>query len=166
MITVVRGEAPGPLDMIRRLIVEYAASLPVDVSHEGIDDEVEKLPGVYAPPRGTLLLAMAGDRPVGCAALRPLDAEVCELKRVYVRPEGRGQGIGRLLIVTLIGTARRIGYRRIRLDTIPDLKPALGLYRSLGFRFIAPYRAIPTERALFMELKLQEDPVPGSPHPA
>jgi len=157
MIMVVRGETPGALDMIRRLIVEYAASLPVDVSHEGIDDEAKKLPGAYAPPRGTLLLAMDGDRPVGCAALRPLDPDVCELKRVYVRPEGRGRGIGRLLIVTILGSAQRMGYRRVRLDTIPDLKPALGLYRSLGFRFIAPYRAIPTERALFMELRLREE---------
>jgi GNAT superfamily N-acetyltransferase len=157
MITVLRGEGPGPLDMIRRLIVEYAAALPVDVSHERIDAEAKGLPGDYAPPRGTLLLAMTDDRPVGCAALRPLDREVCELKRVYVRAEARGQGIGRVLVATLIEDARRIGYRRMRLDTIPALKPALGLYRSLGFRFIAPYRAIPTERALFMELKLEAE---------
>jgi ribosomal protein S18 acetylase RimI-like enzyme len=157
MITVLRGETPGALDMIRRLIVEYAASLPVDVSHERIEDEMKKLPGDYASPRGTLLLAMDGEHPIGCAALRPVDSEVCELKRVYVRPEARGRGIGRLLIVTLICSAQRMGYRRIRLDTIPELKPALGLYRSLGFRFIAPYRVIPTERALFMELRLREE---------
>jgi len=157
MLTLVRAEAPGPLEMIRLLIVEYAASLPVDVTHEGVDREARELPGDYGPPRGTLLLALEGDRPVGCAALRPLGPDACELKRVYVRAEARGRGIGRTLVETLIEDARRIGYRRMRLDTIPALKPALGLYRSLGFRFIAPYRAIPTERALFMELRLREE---------
>jgi GNAT superfamily N-acetyltransferase len=157
MTGVVDAEIPGHLDMIRGLILEYARSLPVDVSHERILEEAEGLPGEYAPPRGALLLAMAGGSPVGCAGIRPLDRETCELKRVYVRPEERGRGTGRTLVVTLIGCARRIGYRRMRLDTIPDLKPALGLYRSLGFRFIAPYRMLPTERAVFMELTLQEE---------
>jgi ribosomal protein S18 acetylase RimI-like enzyme len=160
MIGVVDGRTPGPLDVLRDLILEYAASLPVDVSHERMRQEAEGLPGEYAPPRGALLLAMADGSPLGCAALRPLDRETCELKRVYVRPEARGRGIGRTMVITLIGSARRIGYRRMRLDTVPALKPALGLYRSLGFRFIAPYRAIPTERALFMELMLGPCPPP------
>lgn len=154
MVELVSGTTPGIIDLIRCLIVEYAAALPVDVSHERIDDEAEGLPGEYAPPRGALLLALMDGRPAGCAALRPLNQEICELKRVYVRSEARGHGVGRGLVEALIRTARSIGYRQMRLDSIPTLKPALGLYRSLGFRFIPPYRAIPTKSALFMELKL------------
>ncbi len=161
MIDLVRGESPGHLDMIRDLIVEYASGLPVDVSHERIEAEANALPGDYAPPWGMLLLAFSEGQAVGCAALRPLDRDICELKRVYVRTGARGRRIGRALVESLVREARRIGYRRMRLDTIPELKPALGLYRSLGFRFILPYRSIPTDRAVFMELRLREgDPSP------
>ena len=154
MATIVRAETAEQLEEARRLIEEYVASLPVDVSYERVPEECARLPGEYGPPLGDLLLAMEGGEPVGCVALRPLDRETCEMKRVYLRPAWRGRGIGRKLTESILQAARRIGYRRMRLDTIPSLKPAIALYRSMGFRVIAPYRAIPTACAFFMELSL------------
>jgi len=156
MITLVRAETPAQIDGVRSLFAEYVASLPVDVSYENVPRESADLPGAYAPPRGELLLALVEGEPAGCVALRPLDLEVCEMKRVYLRPAWRGLGMGRELVEGIVAAARRIGYRRMRLDTIPSLKPALSLYRSLGFRVIAPYREIPSDRALFLELKLEK----------
>jgi GNAT superfamily N-acetyltransferase len=154
MATIVRAETSTQIDWARTLFAEYVASLPVDVSYEDVPRECVGLPGAYGPPRGELLLALVDGAPAGCVALRPLDLETCEMKRVYLRPEWRGRGIGRELVETILAAARRIGYRRMRLDTIPALKAAVSLYRSLGFRVIAPYRAIPAERVLFMELDL------------
>ena len=155
MATIVRARTAEQLDWTRRLIEEYVASLPVDVSYEHVPEECADLPGDYAPPLGELLLALVDGKPAGCIALRPLDRETCEMKRVYLRPEWRGRGIGRALAEALIEAARRIGYRRMRLDTIPSLKVAVRLYRSMGFRVIAPYRDIPTSCAFFMELDLR-----------
>ena len=154
MATIVRAETAEQIEEARRLIEEYVASLPVDVSYEHVPEECARLPGDYAPPLGDLLLAVEDGEPVGCVALRPMDRETCEMKRVYLRPAWRGRGIGRELAESIVDAARRIGYRRMRLDTIPSLKPAISLYRSMGFRVIAPYRAIPTSCAFFMELKL------------
>ena len=154
MATIVRAETAEQLEWARRLIQEYVASLPVDVSYEHVPEECSRLPGEYAPPRGELLLALESGEPVGCVALRPLDPETCEMKRVYLRPEWRRRGIGRAMAEAIVEAARRIGYRRMRLDTIPSLKPAIALYRSMGFRVIAPYRTIPTSGAFFMELNL------------
>ena len=154
MATIVRAETAEQLDWARSLIEEYAASLPVDVSYEHVPEECARLPGDYAPPRGELMLALVDGEPAGCIALRPLDGETCEMKRVYLRPAWRGRGIGRALAESIVAAARRIGYRRMWLDTIPSLKPAVALYRSMGFRVIAPYRAVPTSCAFFMELKL------------
>lgn len=155
MATIVRAETAEQLEWIRRLIEEYVASLPVDVSYEHVPDELSRLPGEYAPPRGELLLALVDGRPAGCVGLRPLEGDTCEMKRVYLRPEWRRRGIGRAMAEAIVQAARRIGYRKMRLDTIPSLKPAIALYRSMGFRVIAPYRVIPTSSAFFMELKLE-----------
>lgn len=154
MTTIVRAETPEQIGSVRSLFAEYVAGLPVDVSYEKVPRESADLPGAYGPPRGELLLVLVDGEPAGCIALRPLDGDICEMKRVYLRPAWRGRGIGRLMAESIIAAARRIGYRRMRLDTIPALKPALSLYRSLGFRVIAPYRDIPSDRALFLELKL------------
>ncbi len=113
------------------------------------------MPGKYAPPPGRLLLARDGDAVAGCVALRPLESKICEMKRLHVRPDFRGRGLGRTLTERVIAEARAIGYAGIRLDTIePVMRPAVALYRALGFREIAPYGEHPIAGTLFMELQL------------
>ncbi|TMB04667.1 MAG: GNAT family N-acetyltransferase [Deltaproteobacteria bacterium] len=110
---------------------------------------------MYAPPRGRLLLAMEGDAPAGCVGLHEWDAQIAEMKRLYVRPAFRGRGLGRILTDAALADARALGYRSIRLDTIPTLmQPAIALYRELGFREIPPYRDNPIPGALYLELHL------------
>ena len=142
------------LEFVRTLFEEYAAELGVDLGFQGFAEEVATLPGAYAPPRGLLLLAWSADVPAGCAGLRPLGPDVCELKRLFVRPAYRGRGLARQLSTAALGEARARGYRRIRLDTLPGMVEAQRLYRDLGFREIAPYRANPVPGAVFMELDL------------
>lgn len=122
------------------LFRDYAASLPVDLSYQGFDREIADVAGKYGPPRGALLLARAPDgSPAGCVALRPLAAERCEMKRLYVVPAARGSGLGRALVHAIVGEARARGYRELLLDTLPSMGAAIGLYRELGFRDIGPY---------------------------
>ena len=152
-IRQVRDEAD--LSRARALFLEYARSLPFGLGFQDFDREVASLPGDYEPPRGRLLLAFAGGAAAGCVALRPWDAERCEMKRMYVRPEHRGAGIGRALAEAVIAEARAAGYRRMRLDTVPGMEEALGLYRSLGFAPIPPYRHNPIPGAVYLELELK-----------
>ncbi len=143
-----------PLETIAMLFREYAASLPFDLTFQGFDDEVASLPGHYAAPLGALILATIDGEPAGCVALRPLTATTCEMKRLYVRPTGRGTGAGRALASAIIDAARRAGYTHMRLDTTPDMAAAHALYASLGFREIAPYRHNPIDGTRYLELTL------------
>lgn len=141
---------PDELPVVAVLFREYAATLEVDLCFQGFPDELAGLPGRYARPAGGLWLAVAGDEAVGCVALRPLDATVCEIKRLYLRPSMRGSGAGRRLVTNALAAAARIGYVRVCLDTLPSMSGAIALYRSLGFEPITPYYDHPVPGALFL----------------
>jgi ribosomal protein S18 acetylase RimI-like enzyme len=145
----------GDIEQARRLFVEYQAALGVDLCFQGFAEELATLPGNYSRPGGRLLLAVDGATILGGIALRALHGADCEMKRLYVRPEGRGQGVGRMLAAAVIGEARQAGYHRILLDTLPAMKEAQALYRSLGFKEIAPYYPNPIEGTSYMALSLQ-----------
>jgi putative acetyltransferase len=151
---IVPAHSPDHLVAVCNLFVEYADWLGVDLCFQGFQQELDGLPGDYAPPDGGLLLAIDGDRVVGCVAIRKLGDGICEMKRLYVQPGYRGQGLGRRLAESVIAEARAIGYRKMRLDSLTSLKEAAGLYRSLGFIEISPYRYNPLPDAVFMELSL------------
>ena len=153
-VAIREAESPEDLALVRDLFVEYAASLGFDLAFQGFDREVAELPGAYAPPRGVILLALDGDRAAGCVALRSLGDEICEMKRLYVRPAFRGTGLGRRMAEAILAEGRSRGYQRMRLDTVPAMQGAIALYRSLGFREIEPYRANPITGALFLERDL------------
>ena len=151
LISVVSGSA---LDEIRRLFREYEASLNFDLCFQNFEEEFAALPGEYAPPEGCLLLGRVDSQPAGCVAFRRLEDGTCEMKRLYVKSEYRKQGVGRNLAEAVIEQARKAGYSRMRLDTVPVMKEAIALYTSLGFRQIPPYRPNPIEGAVYMELVL------------
>jgi putative acetyltransferase len=154
MTNILQADFQKQLSQIRKILGEYATSLGFDLHFQEFEREVAQLPGEYAPPGGRLLLAVEGDKIAGCVALRKLDQSTCEMKRLYVRPEFRGRSLGRDLAEAIIQEAREIGYQRMRLDTVPFMRSAIALYRSLGFREIEPYRYNPIEGAKFMELDL------------
>jgi ribosomal protein S18 acetylase RimI-like enzyme len=139
----------------RALFREYAASLAFDLSFQDFEAELRALPGEYAGPRGCILLALEGDALAGCVALRPLDGDCCEMKRLYVRPAHRGLSLGRKLAGRVIEEAKRRGYRSMRLDTVPEMREAIALYIALGFRPIEPYRPNPIPGAMFFEKDLR-----------
>jgi ribosomal protein S18 acetylase RimI-like enzyme len=142
------------LGPIRNLFIEYANSLGFDLSFQNFQKELEELPGEYAPISGRLLLAFHNSDVAGCVALRKMSEEICEMKRLFVRPKFRGLGIGKALAREVIAGARDIGYKRIRLDTVPAMQTAISLYISLGFQEIEPYRYNPIQGAKFMERDL------------
>ncbi len=139
----------------RELFEEYAAGLEHDLCFQHFSEELASLPGAYAPPSGRLLLVTSAGAPVGCVALRPQCPTICELKRMYVRPAFRGRGVGRRLAVETIAAARRIGYERMRLDTLDSMSVPRALYRSLGFREVAAYYNNPIPGAVYLELELR-----------
>ncbi len=149
-------DAGGSVEIaeVRELLLEYQASLDVDLGFQGFAREVAELPGSYAPPSGRLLLARAGGLARGCIALQPISSDVCEMKRLYVRPAGRGSGLGWLLVGRLLDEARAIGYRTVCLDTLPSMTRAVAMYESLGFEDIPPYRPNPVPGTRFMALAL------------
>jgi ribosomal protein S18 acetylase RimI-like enzyme len=146
--------AAEELSQARRLFEEYAAWLQVDLCFQGFAAELAGLPGVYAPPRGRLFLALADAAVVGCVALRPLTDGACEMKRLFVRPPFRRCGLGKRLADKVIEDARTIGYRVMRLDTLASMHPALRLYESLGFKPCPAYYPTPLKDTVFLELQL------------
>ncbi len=152
---LVDAASPDDLATARRLFRAYADWLAVDLCFQGFEQELATLPGVYAPPRGRLLLAKVGGEAAGCVALRPLEPGICEMKRLWVEPGFAGFGLGRELAETIIATARAKGYARMRLDTFPErMAAAQHLYRTLGFVEIAPYSDTPHAGVTMLELAL------------
>ena len=158
-VTVIR-EAVTPADfaLAGELFREYAASLDFELDFQDFEDELANLPGSYARPSGCVLLAEVEGERAGCVALRPFSDGVCEMKRLYVRREFRGRGIGFLLAERVIEQARRAGYSRMRLDTISTMSSANSLYQSLGFAEITQYRPNPITGARYFELDLAGTP--------
>lgn len=138
----------------RTLFREYADSLGVDLSFQNFEDEMARFPQGYLPAEGALYVAQSGVAELGCVAVRRLDDDLCEMKRLYVRPNARGKGVGRQLAEAAIEAARRMGYRQMRLDTLPTMARARELYALLGFREIAPYYDNPIQGTRYMEIKL------------
>jgi putative acetyltransferase len=154
MINLIQAYTEKCLYYIRELFVEYAASLGFDLCFQNFDKELANLAGDYTPPDGRLLLATYEKKIAGCVALRKITDSICEMKRLYVRPGFQGKGIGKELAIAIIEEARKIGYTYMRLDTVPSMREAMALYRSLGFKEIAPYRHNPIDGTIFMELTL------------
>jgi putative acetyltransferase len=142
------------VEAVRALLLEYQASLGVDLSFQDFAGEVAALPGAYAPPSGTLLLARRDSAVLGCVGVRPLDSGRCEMKRLYVRPSGRGLGLGRFLAERAVAYARAAGYRQMLLDTLPTMRDAQALYERLGFVDVPAYRANPVAGTRFLALDL------------
>src|SRR5205823_8960547 len=146
-LDLIQASSAEEIEAARTLFKEYGASLGFSLCFQNFDQELATLPGTYAPPQGRLLLALDGwsslngaRQYAGCAALHPLEADICEMKRLFVRPEFRGRGLGKVLIEKIIAAAREIGYRRMRLDTVPGvMDAAIKTYRTIGFREITPY---------------------------
>ncbi len=152
----VQAKSLDDIELARTLFKEYAAWLEIDLCFQNFEKELHELPGDYAPPDGRLLLAFVNKDLAGCIALRKIGEEVCEMKRLFVRAEFRGSGLGRGLAQAIIRSAKQIGYKRMRLDTLPPkMNDAIALYRSLGFKEIEPYYNNPVPRAMFMELNLE-----------
>lgn len=153
-----QAETPQDIAQIRQLFRQYYAWLAdefgINMSYQGVEEELASLPGYYAAPQGRLLLLYDAEEAAGCGAFRPLDGKICELKRMYVKPEFRGKGLGRAIAVRLLEEARNSGYEIARLDTATFLKEAPPLYLSLGFQVIGPYYRVPDEVrkwTIFME---------------
>jgi ribosomal protein S18 acetylase RimI-like enzyme len=154
-ITIAVADAPNDIAAARELFVEYAEWLGFSLCFQGFDKELATLPGKYAAPVGRLLLARCDGRLAGCGALHPLEPGICEMKRLYVRPEFRGRRLGLMLAERLIADARQIGYDFMRLDTLPNkMGDANKLYRSLGFYEIPPYYNNPQPEVCYLELRL------------
>jgi len=152
--TVVHARTPPEIEDARSIFKEYQSSVGIDLCFQGFEQELEQLPGEYSEPRGCILLALVESKLAGCVALRPLSSDICEMKRMYVRPSFRGQGLGRILAQDIIAEARKRRYRKMRLDSLSSMREALSLYESLGFVPIDAYRLNPVEGAVFLELNV------------
>jgi len=152
---VAQAETAAQIAQALELFLEYAKSLGFSLCFQNFEQELAGLPGDYFPPEGRLLLAKYEGQLAGCVALHKINDSICEMKRLYLRPQFRGKGLGRVLADRVIAEARQIGYRFMRLDTVePVMKDAVAVYRKIGFKEIAPYRPNPIAGALYMELEL------------
>ncbi|HSQ23047.1 MAG TPA: GNAT family N-acetyltransferase [Pyrinomonadaceae bacterium] len=155
-MNLTQAKTSEQIEIARTLFREYSAWVEIDLCFQNFEEELAELPGDYAPPDGRLLLALHNAQAAGCVALRKIGEGICEMKRLFVREAFRGHGLGRKLVETAIDEAKQIGYERMRLDTLPPkMNDAIALYRSFGFKEIAPYYNNPVPGAKFMELTLK-----------
>ena len=162
-MNIIQAKTPYEIDAIRKLFREYETYLDIDLCFQDFESELASLPGKYAPPSGMLLLALDGRKAIGCGALRriaSLESSTCEMKRLYVRPEARGLGLGKRIAERLIQEAIRLGYAAMVLDTLDRLEPAIQLYQTLGFVGVEPYYDNPLSGIIYMKLNLG-DPAGG-----
>lgn len=154
MLEIIPAHQAPHLAEVRKLFEEYVDSLGISLDFQGFEQELAHLPGGYAPPEGCLLLALWNGQPAGCVALRKLEEDICEMKRLFIRPAFRGLSIGRALAEAIIEEARRKNYQSIRLDTLPSMVEARAMYAAMGFKEIEAYRYNPIEGTAYLELKL------------
>jgi GNAT superfamily N-acetyltransferase len=154
MEEILIAETPEHLREVRSLFKEYASSLGIDIGFQDFAHEMAGLPGPYVPPGGVLLVARVSGKTAGCVGVRRFEDDICEMKRLFVRHSFRGIGVGRRLALASLDHAHALGYRRMRLDTLPWMRQALGLYQSLGFVEVPPYRFNPIAGAVFLEKDL------------
>jgi len=157
MIQIIQADTPEMIREAREIFLRYSRSLDFDLSFQEFAAEMAGLPGGYASPTGRLLLALIENKIAGCVALRKIGDGICEMKRLFVDPDQRGKRIGRILAEAIIREAWTLGYRRMRLDTVPSMVSAIGLYRSWGFEEIPPYCFNPVPGAKFFELRLEQE---------
>ena len=157
MLKLIEVQTKEQVEVARMLFREYQAFLGEDLCFQGFEEELASLPGKYAHPTGAIFLAEHDKSVVGCVAVRPLKDDVCEMKRLFVRPDAHGLKAGRLLADAIISKAGKLGYRRMQLDTLERLKAALALYEKLGFKRINPYYANPLDEVVYLELVLDEE---------
>ncbi len=153
-VVIAAAASPGELAAVRTLVEEYQRSLGIDLEFQGFSHELAHLGEMYGPPDGALFLAVLDGVAVGCVGVRRFDATCCEMKRLYVRPQGRGHGVGRRLAERAMEAGRAAGYAAMRLDTLPSMRDAQALYERLGFRDVAAYRANPVAGTRFLEAPL------------
>ncbi|MFX0033142.1 MAG: GNAT family N-acetyltransferase [Candidatus Hodarchaeota archaeon] len=154
MLRIIEANTKEQIEIVRDMFKEYAEYLQIDLDFQNFNEELANLPGDYSTPSGSILLAYFNNHLAGCIALRKYNKSICEIKRLYVKQDFQGLKIGRKLTQKVIDKARIIGYKSIRLDTLPTMKKAIKLYLSLGFSEIKPYRYNPIEGARYFELKL------------
>jgi putative acetyltransferase len=154
-IKIISAATPEHIGTVRSLFTEYQHWLNFSLCFQGFDKELAELPGKYAPPKGRIYIASVAENVAGCIALRPMDEEgICEMKRLFVREEFRGKGIGKMLAERIIAEAQQIGYRAMRLDTLQRMESARALYTKLGFKVIPAYYDNPMDEVVYMELRL------------
>lgn len=151
---IIQAVTKEQIYVAKDLFLEYAKSLDFELCFQDFDKELSELPGVYVPPDGRLLLAQYDNKYAGCIALRKIEEGICEMKRLYVKPEFRGLEIGKNLAFRLVEEAKTIGYKKMRLDTAPSMQAAQKLYYSMGFKDIKPYRINPVPGVKYMELEI------------